>query len=537
MQPFHNQEHILLDLMQNFKKMKMKRNLLNTLKPILGLALLTAVSISCTDLEIDESDSVFEDAQEDFAGVDVSTELANLYGAVYGQMGDQANFFALNEVSTDETLVPTRGTDWGDNGIWRTLHAHTWSPTHQFVLNTWNNLNQNVFRATTIIDPLSEGTAQEKAEAKFLRAFSMFWVLDLYGQQPFRQPTEGASVNPTILTAQETYDFIINDLTEAIPDLPVRGPSDENNRANKAAGNFLLAKVVLNSERYTGSLGNMQTVIDAVDAISADGFALEDDYFGIFEQSVDTETIWYLNTGVGNRIWNGMHYNQNSPDNEGGGWNGFATLAEFYDSFEGDPNSNNIGDGQEERRGWVPDATNANSENLGIGYGFLIGQQYEEDGTILKDRPGNPLVFTKELPGLVGNGEANGIRIIKYHPGDEGGSFRNHEIMFRYADAHLMKAEAMMRSGGDATTMVNQLRTLREATPLGNVSEADLLAERGRELYVEFWRRNDMIRFGQYTSDWEFKNPESVGADFRNLYPIPINALLSNPNLVQNPGY
>ena len=91
---------------------------------------------------------------------------------------------------------------------------------------------------------------------------------------------------------------------------------------------------------------------------------------------------------------------------------------EFYDSFEG-PESNALDAGQEERRGWVPDAATANSENLGIGYGFLVGQQHDEDGSILKDRSGNPLIFTKDLPGLSGNGEATGIRIIKYHPGDD----------------------------------------------------------------------------------------------------------------------
>ena len=258
-------------------------------------------------------------------------------------------------------------------------------------------------------------------------------------------------------------------------------------------------------------------------------------YFDLFKQDVDNETIWWAVTSVGNRIWNGMHYNINAPDNAGGGWNGFTTLAEFYDSFEGDPNSNYVGDGQEERRGWVPDASNADDTNLGIGYGFLINQQYNEDGTKLKDRPGNDLVFTKELPGLQGNGEATGVRMIKYHPVN--GSFTSHEIVFRYADAHLMKAEAMMRMGGDATAMVNELRALRGASPLGSVSEADMLAERGRELWYEFWRRNDMLRFGQFTRDWEFKDPASVGASFRNLYPIPINALLSNPNLVQNEGY
>ena len=100
-----------------------------------------------------------------------------------------------------------------------------------------------------------------------------------------------------------------------------------------------------------------------------------------------------------------------------------------------------------------------------------------------------------------------------------------------------MKAEAVMRSGGDPTALVNELRVLRGATPLGTVSESDLLEERGRELYNEYSRRNDMIRFGQYNKDWEFKDPSTVGDATKNLFPIPTNALLSNPNLVQNPGY
>lgn len=510
----------------------------NIFGALASLVLLAGLTLSCTNLEIEESDFIFEGSQEDFAGVDVSSELGGLYNDVYGQMGDQANFFALNEVSTDETLVPTRGTDWGDNGIWRTLHAHTWSPTHQYILNTWNNLNRNVFRASQIIDPLSSPTPQQEAEARFLRAFSMYFVLDMWGQAPFRDPKGASEDVPEVFSAQQAYEFIKTDLTTALPNLPTRGPSAETNLASKATANFMIAKLELNAQRYTGSPGNMQAVIQAIDAIAADGYALQAGYFDLFKPDVDTETIWYAVTSVGNRIWNGLHYNQNSPDNGGGGWNGFTTLAEFYDSFEGNPNSNNVGDGQEERRGWVPDASTSNSSNLGIGYGFLVGQQYEEDGSQLNDRPGEKLIFTRDLPGLSGNNERTGIRIIKYHPSpDDGGSFRGHEIVFRYADAHLMKAEAMMRSGGDATAMVNELRALRGASPLGNVGEAEMLAERGRELYVEFWRRNDLLRFGQYTRDWEFKDPASVGDATKNLYPIPINALLSNPNLVQNEGY
>ncbi len=514
----------------------MKRTLNFNLKVL--ACFLAMAFVSCTNLEIEATDSVIdtESASGTFQGVaDVDAAVQDLYNSVYGQLGDQANFFALNEVATDETLVPTRGTDWGDNGIWRTLHAHTWSPTHQYILNTWNNLNQNVFRATEIIDPASSASALRKAEAQFLRAFSMYFVLDFWGIAPFRGVNDGADVDPTVLTSQEAYDFIITDLNEAAANLPVMGPSAGLNRASRAAAYFLKAKVVLNSERYTGAAPNYQMVIDAVDAIGADGFALQGGYFDLFKEDVDNETIWWASTSVGNRIWNGMHYNIVAPDNTGGGWNGFTTLAEFYDKFEGAPNSNYVGDGQEERRGWVPDAGNADASNLGIGYGFLIGQMYDVNGAPLTDRGGNPLVFSKSLPGLSGNTEETGVRMIKYHPVN--GSFANHEIVFRYADAHLMKAEAMLRMGGDATADVNTLRTLRGATPLGSVSESNLLDERGRELWYEFWRRNDLLRFNQYTADWEFKDPNSVGDLNRRLYPIPINALLSNPNLVQNPGY
>ncbi|KAB7528293.1 RagB/SusD family nutrient uptake outer membrane protein [Flagellimonas olearia] len=513
----------------------MKRRII---KINLSILVSTVLVLACTNLEVEPTDSVFNEADTGgFGGVNAQSNLNNLYNDVYGQLGDQANFFALNEVSTDEMLVPTRGTDWGDNGIWRTLHTHTWDPQHLYILNVWNNLNQNVYRASEIIDSRSSPSAQQKAEAQFLRAFSMFFVLDLYGQVPFRGLDDGPNINPAVMTKQEAYDFIVSDLTEAIPNLPpIAAGAEGLSKASQAAGRFLLAKVMMNGERYTGTAADYDAVIDLIDAIAAEGYALEDGYFEMFTEEADTETIWWASTSVGNRIWNGMHYHIVAPDNTGGGWNGFSTLAEFYDLFEGDPNSNYVGDGQEERRGWVPDASNADDVNLGIGYGFLIGQMYDANGVALKDRPGNPLAFTKEIPGLAGNNERTGIRTIKYHPAG-GRSFNSHEIVFRYADAHLLKAEAILRGGGDPTALVNELRTIRQATPLGSVTAQDLIDERGRELYKEFWRRNDLVRFGQYTKDWEFKDAGSVGDDTKNYFPIPTNALLSNPNLVQNPGY
>jgi hypothetical protein len=110
--------------------------------------------------------------------------------------------------------------------------------------------------------------------------------------------------------------------------------------------------------------------------------------------------------------------------------------------------------------------------------------------------------------------------------------------IFRYADVLLMKAEALMRSGGDiglALSLVNEVRARANATPLTELTYENLLAERGRELYAEGFRRSDMIRFGVFLNErWE--KPE-VSPSYTELWPIPESQIQANPNLVQNDGY
>ena len=492
----------------------------------------TILAFSCTDLEVDEKDSiVIPDTDEGFGGVNPAQALNSSYVDIRESFNTQEALYALSEVSTDEVLVPTRGTDWGDNGVWRLLHEHTWGPTHRDILNTWNRLNSNIYRINQLLAPQSEASAQQAAEGKFLRAFSMFHVMDLYGQVPFREADEGVDVNPRVFTASEAFDFIINDLNEALPDLPALAPGAGTIKASKASVHFLLAKLYLNKHIYKGTESpdpaDMTRVIEEVDAIAADGFELQEGFFDIFKNDPDNETIWYTDASVGTRMWPGLHYHQVVPDNTSGGWNGFSTLAGLFDLFEGPPDTNAEGSGQEERRGYVP--------AKGIGYGFLLGQQYAADGTPLNDRAGNPLVFTRDFPALVGNNERTGIRVLKYHPSN--GAQATGMIIFRYSDAHLMKAEAILRGGSsseDATALINELRAIRGASAFSSVDLPELLDERARELYTEGWRRNDMIRFGVFTDTWEFKENTE---EFRVLYPIPATALVSNPNLVQNTGY
>lgn len=173
--------------------------------------------------------------------------------------------------------------------------------------------------------------------------------------------------------------------------------------------------------------------------------------------------------------------------------------------------------------------------------GFLLGQQYDlTTDAALKDRKGNQLSFTREVNlRETGNDlEITGIRVVKY-PYDYGtsGDQKNNDFaIFRYADVLLMKAEALLRTGKDAEalTIVNQIRAKRQATPLTSISLDQFLDERGREMYWEGWRRQDLIRFGKFLQPWQQKEQSNE----RNLlFPIPSDQLAVNPNLTQNPGY
>ncbi|TAL45386.1 MAG: RagB/SusD family nutrient uptake outer membrane protein [Chitinophagaceae bacterium] len=229
----------------------------------------------------------------------------------------------------------------------------------------------------------------------------------------------------------------------------------------------------------------------------------------------------------------GNHYNQ-PPD----GWNGFTTLADFYNSFEA---------ADVRKSASITGYTSV----VGRGAGFLIGQQQGPEGkhignpiVDLKDRSGNPLIFTPDVS-LFFSTETKGIRTNKWplDPNEmNGGGWgsANEFAFFRLADVRLMKAEAILRGGTDpqaetAKGIVDALRAKRGLGTIGTLNEASLLAERGRELYLEAWRRNDMIRFGV------FNNPvgerPTASAPTKVVFPIPNIALSSNPNLHQNVGY
>ncbi|PGH38251.1 MAG: hypothetical protein CRN43_16325 [Candidatus Nephrothrix sp. EaCA] len=301
------------------------------------------------------------------------------------------------------------------------------------------------------------------------------------------------------------------------------GPKYDNGKASKAAANFLLAKLYLNKAvfksdapagPYTFDKTDMDKAIACIDAITADRYSLDPDYFNAFSKNSHMETIFVSNEGVPSNRWNmTLSYAQNPS-----GWNGFATLANFYDTFED-------GDIRKGRKG-KSDGT----EFSGIGLGFLIGPQYDDNGKqVIDNRTNLPLSFSREVP-PVAAATYQGIRVIKYHPANYG-----KYTFMRYGEAVLMKAEAQLRGGDDAGALatVNSLRNFRKATPFSSLTKDNLFEEFGREIYWEGSRRTVEVRFGKFTSGEGVSNHEPHTV----LFPIPTTALVSNPNLKQNQGY
>lgn len=497
----------------------------------LTVVLGAAVAVSCTKLEEVQRDSV------NFQRATATGLLQGAYNSL-GGLQTQDVVWALMEHSSDEALGPTRGPDWDDNGVWRVIHNHQWDADHSVVRNTFNSLLTAQFSATAVLE--QSPTASEAAQARFIRALSVFLVLDLYDQVPFREDLKDLKQLPTTLKGSAAADKVISEANAALASLPDAGANTWV--ANKDAARVLLMKTYLNRGVYanrvtpTFAAADMNQVITLADQILGNArYALSDNFFTNFapnNNSASKELIYTLENTVGVRGGNNrfnwfctLHYNQRPS-----GWNGFTTLADFYDKFEA---------ADTRRGGSYTGLTNV----TGLRTGFLVGQQFDQNGTALKDRKGNNLAFTREvaLKETGNNLEITGIRVIKYVPdfaqGIDGNA-ENEYVIFRLADVMLMKAEAQLRLGqtANALAIVNTLRAKRGASALTTLTLQTLLDERGREMYWEGWRRNDQVRFGTFLNGVGSTRPNKSGNE-RLVFPIPNQQLAVNPNLTQNPGY
>lgn len=475
----------------------------------------------------------------------VDALLKGIYASTQNSFQEQGNVFSLSELSSDAAIVPTRGGDWDDNGAWRQLHSHQWDADNTHVRDCFNALSGTIFLATDLLQ--YSPSAQQAAEARLLRAFSMFTQLDLYDQVPYRDPGESTLQPAKVRKGTEALDFIVSELNDIMGALP-DGPAGT---ANKWAAKVLLMKCYLNKGVFanraapTFDAGDMQKVISLGDEIINSGkFAFSTSYYDNFAPSNSDGTLAKENIftkvnvggeasgGSGNSVrsrwYMTTHYNMNP-----GGWNGFSTLSDFYDKFEA----------SDVRRGAAYPLAGIPNPGKRVNVGFLAGQQYNlTTDAALTDRTGAPLSFTKEVKSIEtgSNLEVTGIRVNKYgvdYTNDGSGNVDNDYVYYRYPDVLLMKAEAILRSGGSTTSaldLVNQIRKNRGASQLSSLTLDNLLDERGRELYWEEYRRQDLIRFGKFLQPWQ----EKASDDPKNLlFPIPNQQLSVNPNLTKNPGY
>lgn len=501
---------------------------------LLYLTIPTFMLFSCTKLD-EKFRGDLTQAQVGGGG-SASTDalLTGVYNAMRTPYQDQSQVWAAQEHTSDEAIGPTRGGDWDDNGVWRVLHLHRWDGDHLFLRNTFESLGGIIYASTDMLR--FSPSASQAAQAKFLRAFAMYSMLDGWNVVVYREPGSNILDLPKVFVGTDALDFIITEVNSIMNDLP-DGPAYV---ANKDAAKVFLMKcylnkgVIVNRQSPTFDNADMAQVIALADEIIGSGkYSLSADYFDNFAPTNDVkgaaeniftaQNIGGSSSGnVRSRWFCTLHYNQNPSS-----WNGFTTLSDFYNKFD----ANDIR--RSESYAGVTDVS-------GIHPGFLIGQQYDQNGTALKDRGGNPLAFTPEVKAIEtgSNLEVTGIRVIKY-PIDykSGDNADNDYVYYRYADVLLMKAEALLRSGGsasDAVGLVNQVRERAGLADLASISLDQLIDERGREFYWEGNRRTDLIRFGKFLTPWQEKptdDPKYL------LFPIPNQQLAANANLVQNPGY
>ncbi len=515
---------------------------------VMGLA-----ASACTDLLVEPKSSVtsgnvFTDASA------YKSFLAKLYAglAVSGQEGPSGDpdiqgidegfgqyvrgWWQMQELPTDEAVI-----GWGDTGL-PEMNFGTWGDANQFVTATYYRIFfqialANEFLRETTQSALSERGHQDiaeipqyRAEARFLRALSYWHGLDFYRNIPLvTEDYEAGSPPPEQATPAQVYDFIVSELTDIRDDLPAVGAA-EYGRADQGALAMLLAKVYMNAEVY-GQGDHYSDAMTEVQRVIAGPYTLDDNYQDMFlaDNNTSPEFIFAVPfDGTNTQSWGGTCFiihagigGSMDPANFGvdAAWWGMRVTQQFVNLFEGGAG------GPDGRALFYTTGQNLNVasySNWNDGYAYTKYSNMTSGGVA----GSHPTFPDTDFP------------------------------MFRLADAYLMYAEINLRGGGgDANTALGYVNALRRrayghpgvAGPgditLGEMTLPFILDERARELGWEGHRRNDLIRFGEFTGGnyiWAFKGGTAAGASTDShlkLYPIPATELVSNPNLSQNAGY
>ncbi len=490
------------------------------------LFVFTILVIGCTDLEEISYERIPESKYPENSGqvAGISLEAYTYFSSL---VDDEGWWFLAQEVSSDEIVFPTRDSDWDDGGKWRVVHQHTWTDDVEGVNRMWERFylatskcNQIIERMRTL--PESPNIEVKIKEVETIRSFFYYLLIDNYGDLPYITVSADAPVNPQKDTREAVFDSLTTFLENALPYLKA---IDSKTMATRYMAFGLLAKLYLNAEIYSGT-PQWEKAGQYIDSVLAGSYTLntkgdvtssfstnnEDNSENIFTIPYDEDDF------KGFRLhMRTLHYQHNLTfDMPVGPWNGGCVMFDHFKTYD----SNDL------RKSW-----------------FLYGPQYDsKGGAIIESTTNLPLDINPEIP-LIRMTSQNtqveikttGARIAKYEVAKGAKENLSNDFpIFRLSDFYLMKAEVEVRLGRSGDEWINPIRERAGVSTYTNVTLDQILEERGRELFAEGHRRQDLIRFGKFTQSWWAKGDEQggvAGDPSVEVFPIPKWAKDANPNL------
>lgn len=454
-----------------------------------------------------------------------------------GNTGFVRQLWYLQSLSTDEA-----GWNWSGDTDPLGIHQQSWSPVTMAVAGLYYRCYYTITVCNSFISECAEdkvsgrgitGADAEnikhyKAEARFLRAYNYFVLLDNFGNVPFTDETYviGSGVLPPQLTRTALFNYIESELLAIDADL-VAAKTNEYGRVDKAAAWALLSRLYLNAQVYTGTPKFTECIANANKVIGAN-YSLHSDYTQLMladNNTLTNEFIWAIPfDGTKTQSYAGTTFLVHAPagipaslSGTTGTWDCIKIPEQFVDKF-----------GAADVRGqfWTTNQTKAMNILLGDARSGYSSSKYRN-----LTRAGAPGPNT-----------------------DAGRTYVDVDFpVFRLAEIYLNYAEAVIRggTGGNAATALGYLQALAHRARPTDAGYANypqmtlpyIIDERGRELFWECQRRTDLIRFNLFTTNaylWDWKGGVRTGTavDAKyNLYPIPSIDMSSNTNLDQNPGY
>lgn len=527
-----------------------------------------ALSLSLTScLDETPKDQIPETEIYDSANSLYVNAVASLYNYIgaheegEGLQGTCRGIYDYNTLTTDEAIIPIRGGNWYDGGLWENMYNHTWTATDTDLYNVWKYLYKVIVLSTKSLETIEKHkallTEQQRvdytAEVRAVRAMYYYYAMDMFGRIPILQSSTQKTADIRQSNRSDVFWYVVKELQDVAPLLANEHSNLQGNyygRVTRPVAWFLLAKLSLNAEVYTdddwtdssrpdgksimfdidGNKKNAwQTCIHYCDLIATAGYKLEADYtknFAVHNEgstenifTIPLDKILYLNEF--HYLFRSRHYAH------GGAYSGASengTCATLHTMAVN-------GFGTE-----TPDARL--DMNFYTGKVEVDGKYVTlDDGTPLEYKP---LAVEKNLtasPYL----ETAGARMKKYEVDrtaySDGRMPNNDIVLYRYADVLLMKSEAKVRNGESGDEEMNAVRS-RVGMPSLSATLDNILNERLLELVWEGWRRQDMIRFGTYCKQYDIHTPsEADKKGYTTVFPIPEKTHELNPNLKQNPGY